>query len=233
MTPSHSWNRWSREPTTALAYRELALAQSNASRPDAEEHTLREGIERFPKEAALHAHFLIQTCRDRKPGRGRPRRVTWAPEQSAEGRSKGADALIQAAMAPPTRAAVVDGSLHSARGHSVPIADAWIAKIAACASKMLGELTDSAVRDSPDYLELKSRALAMDHKKAEALAAIGLAIQREPKQPRYLITQGSFYQEFSDQVSAVQSYLNALKLDPESPLPLYLIAVCFCALGVY
>ena len=57
-------------------------------------------------------------------------------------------------------------------------------------------MTDSAVRVSPDHLELKSRALAMDHKKPEDLAAIRLAIQREPKQPRSLITEGSFYQEF-------------------------------------
>lgn len=227
-----------REPTTALAYRELAVAQSSASRPDAEEHTLREGIERFPREAALHAQLarlLAQTGRDREARQEADLAESLGRRNNPpRDEAKAADALIQTQMAPPEGTAVADQSpLHSAAQSLADTRRCLDRRDAACAAKVLDEITDSAAKDSPDYLELKSRALALVRKKEEALAAIGLAIQKAPKQAHYFITQGSFYQEFGDQVSAIQSYVNAQKLDPESPVPMYLIAMSFCALGAY
>jgi len=227
-----------REPTTALAYRELAVAQSSASRPDAEEHTLREGIERFPQEAALHAQLarlFAHTGRDHEARQEADLAESLGRKNNPpRDEVKAADALIQAQMVPPERDTVVDRSpLDSTAQSLASVRRCLDRRDAACASKVLDEVTDSQVKESSEYLELQSRALALDHKKEEALAAIGLAIQKSPGQARYFITQGSLYQEFGDQVSAIQSYVNAQKLDPESPVPLYLIAMSFSALGVY
>lgn len=227
-----------REPTTALAYRELAVAQFSAGGLEAEEHTLREGIKRFPKEAALHAQLarlLTQTGREREARQEAGVAETLGRRNNpTNAEVKTSDVLIQAEMAAPENATVVNGSSPDNGAH--PLAEArqcLESHNAACASSALSKVTDPTVRDSPDYLELKSRALALEHKNADALTAIGLAIKKDPGQARYFITQGSFFQEFGDQVSAIQAYVNAQKLDPGSPVPLYLIGMSFCALGVY
>jgi tetratricopeptide (TPR) repeat protein len=227
------------EPTTALAYRELAVAQMSTGQTEAAERTLREGVERHSKEAALHAQLarlLTQSGRDSEARKeaslaeslsrqNEPRRTekesettdatqeleTLANEEPAarkESQSANADALGDARQCLDRR----DGE---------------------CAAKALAQVGDPALKNSADYLELKARVLALQNRKPEALEAIGFAIQREPAQARYVITQGSLQQQFGDQVSAIKSYLAAQKLDPNSPVPLYLIGMSFCTLGVY
>ena len=227
------------EPTTALAYRELAVAQLNTSQPEAAEHTLRDGIQRFPKEAALHAQLarlLTQSGRDREAQQEASTAQLLGRQNLPQGTKKGSE-VSEASDQPemlPEEGRPADMILPSSETEFLGAARRCLdQRDAACASKALAQVADSAVTDSPDYLELKARALALEHRKAEALQAISLAIQRDPERPRYFIAQGSFYQQFGDQVAAIKSYLSAQKLDPGSPVPLYLIGMSFCTLGAY
>jgi len=227
------------EPTTVLAYRELAVAQLSTSQPEASERTLREGIERFPKEAALHAQLarlLTQSGRDTEAQReanlaeslsrrDEPRRT--GKDREAPDASKQLETLSNEEPA-------VEKELQSANADFLGAARQCLDhRDVECASKALTQVVDPAARDSAAYMELKARSLALENRKPEALEAIGLAIRRNPTQARYVITQGSLQQQFGDQVSAIKSYLAAQQLDPNSPVPLYLIGMSFCTLGVY
>ncbi len=102
---------------------------------------------------------------------------------------------------------------------------------ASCAMAALARLQDSPIAKTPAYLDLKAQALALEHQKAEAFTAIQSAIQANPSQPRYLITQGRIYLRFGDAIDAIECFLKAAKLEPQSPEPLYFLGTSFFLLG--
>lgn len=102
---------------------------------------------------------------------------------------------------------------------------------ARCANAALAAIHDPAILRSSEYLTLKAQTLALGHQESEELAAIKSAIERDPTQPQYLITQGRIYDKFGDQISAIESYLKAAKIEPHSPEPFYCLGISFFLLG--
>jgi tetratricopeptide (TPR) repeat protein len=102
-----------------------------------------------------------------------------------------------------------------------------------CVELTLSQVRDAKLDDNPDVLDLKARAFLLLHRKEEALKAITRAIQANPQQYRYRMTEGRIYQSFNDQVSAIHSFLLADGLRPRSPDTFYSIGMSFFLLGEY
>ena len=102
-----------------------------------------------------------------------------------------------------------------------------------CVRRELAKAQDPKHDGNPDYLDLKARALMLLHRKEEALKVIEHAIQADPKQYRYRITEGHIYQDFGDQVLAIRSFLLADRLQPRSPETFYSLGMSFFLLGEY
>jgi tetratricopeptide (TPR) repeat protein len=102
---------------------------------------------------------------------------------------------------------------------------------ALCAMTALAGLHDPAIAKTPTYLDLKAQALALEHRQAEALIAIQNAIQIDPTQLHYLITQGRIYLRFGNITEGIESFLKAEKLEPQSPEPLYFLGTSFFLLA--
>jgi tetratricopeptide (TPR) repeat protein len=102
---------------------------------------------------------------------------------------------------------------------------------APCANAALAAIHDPSILQSSEYLTLKAQTMALDHQKSQALAAIKSAIERDPAQSQSLISQGRIYDKFGDQLSAIESYLKAAKLEPRSPEPFYCLGISFFLLG--
>jgi tetratricopeptide (TPR) repeat protein len=100
-----------------------------------------------------------------------------------------------------------------------------------CALAALASLRNTAVAKTSAYLELKAEALALEHRQAEALTTIQSAIQADPSQPHSLITQGRIYLRFDNATDAIESFLKAAKLEPQSPDPLYFLGTTFFLLA--
>ena len=86
-----------------------------------------------------------------------------------------------------------------------------------CALAALAGLRNTPVAKTAAYLELKAEALALEHRQAEALTTIQSAIQADPSHPHSLITQGRIYLRFGNATDAIESFLKAAKLEPQSP----------------
>jgi tetratricopeptide (TPR) repeat protein len=104
---------------------------------------------------------------------------------------------------------------------------------AKCSTTALAQIRDPKLEDDPEYLDLAAQALSLQHRRVQALDAIRRAIEKDPKQARYFMTQGWIYQKFGDQVSAIRSFLNAERLEPRSPVPYYSLGVSFFAVGYF
>ena len=102
---------------------------------------------------------------------------------------------------------------------------------AACATTALAAINDPKLQQSADYTELKARTRALQREEEEAVAANQSAIKANPTQPQYLITQGHIYERFGDHLAAIECFLQAAKLEPESPEPLYFIGTSFFLLA--
>ena len=100
-----------------------------------------------------------------------------------------------------------------------------------CALAALAGLRNTAVAKTAAYLEMKAEALALEHRQAEALTTIQSAIQADPSQPHSLITQGRIYLRFGNATDAIESFLKAAKLEPQSPDPLYFLGTTFFLLA--
>jgi len=98
---------------------------------------------------------------------------------------------------------------------------------AACATAALAAIHDPAIEQEPEYASLKARTLALEQQEANALAPVQSAIQANPAQPSYLIKQGRIYEKFGDYVGAIECFLKAAQLEPESPEPLYFTGMSF------
>lgn len=102
---------------------------------------------------------------------------------------------------------------------------------AACATAALAAITDPKLQQSADYIELKAQTRTLQQEEEQALAANQSAIEANPTQPQYFITQGHIYQKFGDHLAAIECFLKAAKLEPQSPEPLYFIASSFFLLA--
>ncbi len=102
-----------------------------------------------------------------------------------------------------------------------------------CAAQALTAVRDSALKKSPNYLELQARTLTLEGRKQEALSAIERAIQKDRQQARYLITRGQIYQKFDDQPSAIHSFLLAQRLQPRWATIFYSLGMSFFILNGY
>ena len=101
-----------------------------------------------------------------------------------------------------------------------------------CANKALAQI-HGPIRNSPDYLALEARAFALERRKDEAFAAINRALEKDPRQYRYLMTQGQIYQSFNDQASAIRSFLLADQARPHSTKTFYFLGMSFFFLEEY
>jgi tetratricopeptide (TPR) repeat protein len=102
-----------------------------------------------------------------------------------------------------------------------------------CVRRELAQAHDPKLDDNPDYLDLRARGLMLLHQKEEALKAVERAIQADPKQYRYRMTEGRIYQNAGDQVSAIRSFLLADRLKPRSPETFYSLGMSFFIASEY
>lgn len=102
---------------------------------------------------------------------------------------------------------------------------------ARCADSALARLRHRAVAATGDYLDLEAQTFALEHRETEALKVIETAVERNPSQPQYLITQGRIYLRLGDAIQAIQTFLKAAKLKPDSPEPLYFLGTSFFLIG--
>jgi tetratricopeptide (TPR) repeat protein len=102
---------------------------------------------------------------------------------------------------------------------------------AACATALLASIRDPDLQRSAAYQQLKTRAQTLEQEEKQALSASESAVRANPTHPEDLINRGQIYEKFGDQVPAIQTYLEAAKLEPGSPEPLYFIGTSFFLLA--
>lgn len=138
-------------------------------------------------------------------------------------------AIISAEQLPPAAVggAPVKGASETLGSPIVELRRCLKQQNAECANSALAAINEPAILRSSEFLALKAEALALNQQMAEALAAAIRAIEQNPAEPQYLITKGKIYDKFGDQLSAIQCYLEAAKLDPRSPEPFYCLGISF------
>jgi tetratricopeptide (TPR) repeat protein len=102
-----------------------------------------------------------------------------------------------------------------------------------CIRRELAKAHDPNLDSNPEYLDLKARGLMLLHRKEEALKVIERAIQADPQEYRYRMTEGRMYQNFGTQALAIRSFLLADRLQPRSPETFYSLGMSFFILGEY
>jgi tetratricopeptide (TPR) repeat protein len=244
------------EPNSPLPYRALTVVQVNLNQMEAAAQTLRAAKQRFPSEPAFAAQLALLLTQMGRPAEAeeeaaqaellsrRGNRPHPTPGAVASGGESSVHlppaAGVTDSTAPPDSPAA-QKPVHSAGTESEsPHAYAIVfnnlqrcleREVAACAHAALAAIHDPQVLQSTDYLELKAQTLALERRQPEALAAIQAAVQQDPSQPHYLITQGRIYLAFGDRLNAIPSFLNAAKLEPDSPEPLYFLGTSFFLLA--
>lgn len=210
-----------RDPNYALGYRELAVAQIESGQTQAAVETLQEGERRFPKEAAFPAQ-LAQL----------QRKLGDAPEASKEAKlaerlSRQNNPALGKAAAPAAGQPITGEGSPAFRQLSQCVKDSD----SECAAKTLSGVHDEKLEKNPDFLNLKAQALNLQHKRKAALAAIQQALQINPKNAAYFLTEGQVYQRAGDQMKAIRSFLQAEQLKPGSAAPMYYLGMSFFLLG--
>jgi tetratricopeptide (TPR) repeat protein len=102
---------------------------------------------------------------------------------------------------------------------------------AACATAALAAIHDPPIERASEFAELKAQTLALTQQETSDLAPTQRAIKANPAQPDYLITEGRIYLKFGDHLAAIESFLKAAQLAPESPEPLYFLGMSFFLLA--
>lgn len=244
------------EPNSPLPYRALAVAQVNLNLTDAATATLQEAKRRFPSEPAFAAQLAVLSKQMGRPAEAEEEsalaealsRKANRPLQPAgevvagDGKSSPSTPVTTSATnsAALTSPKPEDSSRQADPEMGFTQSSATIfddlkrcleREDPACAGSALAAIRDPSVLGTTDYLELKAQALSLQHRRPEALAAVQAAIERNPTQPHYLITEGRLYLRFGQPVDAITSFLKAAKLEPNSPAPLYFLATSFFLLA--
>jgi len=244
------------EPNSPLPYRALTVVQVNLNQMEAATRTLRVAKQRFPSEPAFAAQLAVLLKQMGRPAEAKDEaklaellsrkgnRPHQAPGTVGSGGESSANPPPGAggtdSAAPPASpgaqnpAHQADGKAGASHTYAIVFDDLLRClerEDAAAASSALAAIRDPQVLRTTDFLELKARTLALEHHKPEALAAIQSAVERDPRQPHYLITQGRIYLGFGQPPDAITSFLNAAKLEPNSPEPLYFLGTSFFLLA--
>jgi tetratricopeptide (TPR) repeat protein len=244
------------EPNLPLPYRALVVVQVNLNHMDAATETLRAAKKRFPSEPAFAAQLAVllkqmgHSTEAEEEGTlaevlsRQGNRPHQPPGAVVSGGEPNANPPPPAGVTHPTAPPVSTGAQNAARhresetgtGHTYAIIFDNLRRCleredAAAANSALAAIRDPNVLGTTDYLELKAQTLALEHRKREALAAIETAVEHDPSQPHYLITQGRIYLGFGQPLDAITSFLNAAKLEPDSPEPLYFLGTSFFLLA--
>jgi tetratricopeptide (TPR) repeat protein len=247
-----------RDPNYALAYRSLAAAQIKANQLQAAVEILRTASRRFPWETAFPAQLagLLRRLGRVQEAEQESQKAKLLSQENNPVRHGTATAdmghartgvnpagpasekpKLAQATAPEkgeegfltTPSADNPGALAAALR---PLYDCLQRSDTACATAALDKIKGS-IKQSPDYLELEAKAFALKREKEAALAAIGKALQAEPKRYRYRMTEGQIYQSFNNQVSAVRCFLLADQLQPRTSETFYFLGMSFFLAGEY
>jgi len=241
------------DPNLSLAYSQLASAQIELKHFQDALHTLRTAKAHFPNDAAFPAQ-LSQLL-------NRLGRQQEAKEESAiaEQLSRRADPQLhdashfdlsqekgQESAVPMTGTAGADVSSSDLNGEAKEGPSAVGAHFASeldplknclaradrkCAIEASSKLQDAKFKDDPEYLDLSAQVMSLERKNAEALVVVDRAIKMEPTRADHLMTQGQIFQRSHDQIDAIQSFLQAAKLQPEWVEPAYSLGMSFFILG--
>ncbi len=246
-----------RDPTDPLTYNALATAQMDTNQLPAAEQTLREGARRFPQDGAFPAQLssvlrrLGRTEEAQRQGelaqslsrKGNPLRsmadTPAAPDLRGATAGEPASELPPhpceqeggAGLSPqvdpgPPPARPASGTSSSSDEALKPLRDYLERPDVECATTALNQIS-GPIKDSADYSDLKAQTLLLQHRKDDALAAIQKALQENPKEYRYLMTQGRIYQSFNDQEPAIRSFLLADQIQPRSADTFYFLGMSF------
>ena len=245
------------DPNSVLAYSALAAAEREANQIDAALETLRAGKKQFPMDSSLPAQLVALLKQIGQPHlaeeeaslaqslsrKGNPpgHANDGAPVSSANdatGAAEGEDSeKIQSTTHAVDESEDGEGEASaSSAGQALksPLADLRLClerHNAACATAALAAIRDPKQQQGAEYIDLKARALALKREEEEALAANERVIEANPTQPQYLVARAHIYQKFGDHLAAIECFLQAAKLEPESPEPLYFIASSFFLLA--
>jgi tetratricopeptide (TPR) repeat protein len=238
-----------RDPNTLNAYRQLVAALIQEGRLQDALPVSEKGVKRFPDDEALWAQLaqVLQRLGRTTEGMKAAERAHQLLEQSgatptvpAQDRTAkiaGAFSNVTPVAEPGTEgSSSTSGNIASVDAERLALGQARHCVErgdAACADTVLTEVPDGPLRRTPEFLELEAEVLRLKQNYKEALAATNQAIEADPRQPRDLALRGELYQKLGDQVSAIQSFVEAQKLGDSSPGTVYSIGLSFFALGYH
>lgn len=248
-----------RDANSLNAYRQLSAALIQEGKLPEALRVLNKGVKRFPNDEALQAQLARALTRSGRADQGgkAAERARQLMEQNANAQpspqgepaspmaegaaSTVADTTRREGRSPSTPGEAAtrgdQGSSIAERGSRTPLLGQARKCLetadAECANGALPEVSNQQVRRSPESFETEAQVLQQRQKYTEALAAIKRAIEADPNQSRFLVTQGELYQKVGDQTSAIRSFLEAEKLGDHSPIPVYSIGMSFFALGYH
>jgi tetratricopeptide (TPR) repeat protein len=208
-----------RDPNNSLAYQQLAAAQTQAGDPQAALKTLLTAERRFPKTAAFPAQLALVL---RKLGKSEQAEQQTKVAQTLSGES---NTLLGSGSQP-----LLSGSVKKSAGLE-RLSVCLKRSNAPCALDALRDMDDRNLQRNPGFLDLEAQAFSLLTKKDQALSAIQRAIQIDPNNAGYFITEGRVYQKAGEQVAAIKCFLRAGRLAPRFPLPLYYLGMSFFLMG--
>jgi tetratricopeptide (TPR) repeat protein len=225
-------------PNSTLAYQALATAEEATGQEDAAFAVLRDGQTRFPQDAAFpaqQARLLLRQGRAAEAAhqsalaeelsrRNNP--MHYSGETSPGGTSTPSPASEKVVTAEtPLDSAEIDLALS-------PLRRCVEKKDVECAETELEKIHDGRVLNTADYLELKAQTLGLGHRTQEALASASAAVEKDRKDPAAWLTLGRLQQAAGDQDSAIQSFLEADRMQPQSAQTMYSLGMSFFLLGL-
>ncbi len=246
-----------RDPTDPLTYNALATAQMDTNRLPAAEQTLREGARRFPEDGAFPAQLSAvlrrlgrteEAKRQAELAQSLSRKGN--PVRSMADAAAAPDLRGPTTEEPPSEVSPSPGEQGGTAGEPPqggpgplpvgppgetsrssdaalkPLRDCLELPDVQCATSALSQIS-GPIKDSADYLDLEAQTLILQHRKDDALAAIQQALQTNPKEYRYLMTQGRIYQSFNDQEPAIRSFLLADQIRPRCSDTYYFLGMSF------
>jgi tetratricopeptide (TPR) repeat protein len=241
------------DPNLAVTYSQLASAQTELKHFQDALHTLRTAKAHFADDAAFPAQLsqlLDRLGREQEAKEesaiAERRRVT--PQlHDASHLDLSPPEEGQEAAVPMTGTAGADVSSSHSNGeankeersavvtHLAPELDPLKNCLAQadrkCAIEAYSKVQDAKFKEDPEYLDLSAQVMSLERKNAEALVAVDRAIKMEPTRADHLMTQGQIFQRSHDQIDAIQSFLQAAKLQPEWVEPAYSLGMSFFILG--
>ena len=224
-------------PNSALAYQALATAEEATGEVDAAFAVLRDGQTRFPQDAAFpaqQARLLLRQGRAAEASKQSALAAELSRRNNPMHFSGEASPGASTQSHPSERAVTAETLLDLAEVQSAlsSLRRCVEKKDVECAETELEKIHDGRVLNTTDYLELKAQTFALGHRTKEALAAASAAVEKNPKDPAAWFTLGRLQQAAGDQDSAIQSFLEAERMQPQSAQTMYSLGMSFFLLGL-